>query len=159
MATSNSPFGSVGGSLDPNAKPSEGGKRHQRIPSVILSPSPSNDPLELPPKEIPIDIDIDAISPVLRDEMSLASTYHDTVAKPEFWERLIQFLKYVYSLYLLMASIVILTYGVFCRGEFQTEADLHLAFEDFLVATKGALTAHQIAKIRDHVGFVGMAGT
>ena len=43
--------------------------------------------------------------------------------------------------------------------EFTTEADLRLAFEDFLCATKGSLTASQIAKIRDTVGVVGMAGT
>ncbi|EAU89389.1 ubiquitin family protein [Coprinopsis cinerea okayama7 len=133
-----SPFGSVGGSLDPNAKPS-GGRKHQRIPSVVLSPSPSNDTLEEKPKEITLDLDsvaADPISPVLRDELSLASTYHDTVANPEFWERLVAFL----------------------RAEFVTESDFHQAFEDFLCATKGALTANQIAKIRDHVKIYGMAG-
>lgn len=34
-----------------------------------------------------------------------------------------------------------------------------LAFEDFLCATKGSLTASEIAKIRDTVGVVGMGGT
>lgn len=39
------------------------------------------------------------------------------------------------------------------------EADVLTAFEDFLRASKGSLTASQIAKIRDQVGVVGMAGT
>ena len=45
------------------------------------------------------------------------------------------------------------------RSEFTTEADILTAFEDFLRASKGSLTASQIAKIRDQVGVVGMAGT
>jgi UV excision repair protein RAD23 len=45
------------------------------------------------------------------------------------------------------------------RSEFTTEADTLTAFEDFLRASKGSLTASQIAKIRDQVGVVGMAGT
>ena len=32
-------------------------------------------------------------------------------------------------------------------------------FEDFLRASKGSMSASEIAKIRDHVGVVGMAGT
>lgn len=47
----------------------------------------------------------------------------------------------------------------FTRLEFVTAADAHLAFEDFLCATKGSLTPSEIAKIRDQVGVVGMAGT
>ncbi|KAH6917933.1 ubiquitin family protein [Coprinopsis sp. MPI-PUGE-AT-0042] len=142
MTTSakSSPFGSLGGSLDPNAKASGGGKRHQRIPSVVLSPSPSNDVPDETPKEIVLDLDaasVDPINPEMRDSLGLTGSYHDTVAKPEFWEKMIEFLK----------------------TQFHREADLHLAFEDFLCATKGSLTANQIAKIRDHVGIVGMAGT
>jgi len=48
---------------------------------------------------------------------------------------------------------------VFNRPQFITEADALLAFEDFLGAAKGSLTASQIAKIRDECGVVGMAGT
>ena len=47
----------------------------------------------------------------------------------------------------------------FYRNEFRTPADVHSAFEDFLCAAKGSLTASQIAKIRDQVGVIGMAGT
>lgn len=46
-----------------------------------------------------------------------------------------------------------------CRDEFTTEADALRAWEDFLRASKALLTASQIAKIRDHVGIMGMAGT
>lgn len=47
----------------------------------------------------------------------------------------------------------------YCRKEFTTDGDVLQAFEDFLRATKGSLTASEIAKIRDYVGVVGMAGT
>lgn len=46
-----------------------------------------------------------------------------------------------------------------CRAEFPNEKDALLAFEDFLRASKGILTASEIAKIRDQVGVVGMGGT
>lgn len=44
------------------------------------------------------------------------------------------------------------------RKEFTTEADVNLAFESFLCAAKGSLTASEIAMIRDTVGVIGMAG-
>jgi UV excision repair protein RAD23 len=39
------------------------------------------------------------------------------------------------------------------------DRDALLAFEDYLRASKGTLTASEIAKIRDEVGVIGMAGT
>lgn len=135
-------FSSLGGSLDPDAKPSGSGKKHQRIPSVVLSPSPSNEtrsPGEKP-KDLLLDLDSDVtvpISPVMKDELLLDSTYHDVISKPEFWQKLLDFL----------------------GSQFQTESDVHLAFEDFLRASKSSLTAHEIALIRDRTGVVGMAGT
>jgi len=108
-------------------------KGHQRIPSVVLSPSPSSENLREKPMDITLTLD--NTSPSLPSES--LSTYHNTVAKPEFWERLHTFL----------------------RSEFRTDGDVLLAFEDFLCASKGTLTAFEIAKIRDHVGVVGMAGT
>lgn len=45
------------------------------------------------------------------------------------------------------------------RAEFTREADALSAFEDFLAASKGSLSASDIARIRDQVGVVGMAGT
>ncbi|KAF8155991.1 hypothetical protein B0H34DRAFT_715711 [Crassisporium funariophilum] len=126
-------FGS--GSLDPDARPKQG-RKHQRIPSVVLSPSPSSETPGAVEKDIMLTLDAGVLpSPIAQPETM--STYHETVAQPEFWERLYAFLK----------------------NEFQTEADMLLAFEDFLCATKGSLTASEIAKIRDQVGVIGMAGT
>ncbi|KAF9500802.1 hypothetical protein BDN71DRAFT_1381386 [Pleurotus eryngii] len=112
--------------------PPTGARKHQRIPSVVLSPSPSSGS---PTFEKTIDI-----PSTLDTSMSLPepmSTYHTTVAKPEFWERLCSFLS----------------------AEFPDESDAVLAFEEFLRASKGTLTASEIAKIRDEVGVIGMAGT
>lgn len=124
------------GTLGPEARSKQGGKKHQRIPSVVLSPSPSLESSGVVEKDIMLTIDAGVLpSPVLQpDNMS---TFHHTVAQPEFWERLHTFLK----------------------NEFKTPADVHLAFEDFLCASKGSLTPSEIAKIRDQVGVVGMAGT
>ncbi|KAJ3513010.1 hypothetical protein NLJ89_g3191 [Agrocybe chaxingu] len=140
------PFGSA--KLDPNAKPSRGRHqripsvvlspsrgRHQRIPSVVLSPSPSSDSPGSVEKDIMLTLDTTDIQSQAVPSETL-STYHQTVSQPEFWERLFTFLK----------------------TEFTTEGDAILAFEDFLCATKGSLTASEIAKIRDTTGVVGMAG-
>ncbi|GLB42371.1 putative ubiquitin homologues [Lyophyllum shimeji] len=108
---------------------------HQRIPSVVLSPSPSSESLGAVEKDILLTLDSATIpGPVHTEPLS---TYGATVAQPEFWERLYAFLK----------------------SEFTTESDALTAFEDYLRASKGSLTASQIAKIRDQVGIVGMAGT
>ncbi|KAF9460023.1 ubiquitin-domain-containing protein [Collybia nuda] len=115
----------------PGSKPS----RHQRIPSVVLSPSPSNEVPGFVEKDILLTLDSSVIPPTVSTES--LSTYGATIAQPEFWERLYAFLK----------------------SEFTTDSDTLTAFEDFLRASKGSLTASQIAKIRDQVGVVGMAGT
>lgn len=91
-------FASAGGSLDPDAKPSGGGRRHQRIPSVVLSPSPETRSPGEKPKDLLLDLDADMsvpLSPVLKDELLLESTYHDTISQPEFWEKLLTFLQCV----------------------------------------------------------------
>ena len=44
------------------------------------------------------------------------------------------------------------------RSEFATREDAATAFEDYLLASKSTLTVSEIAKIRDHVGIIGMAG-
>ncbi|KAJ8516755.1 hypothetical protein ONZ45_g5971 [Pleurotus djamor] len=109
-----------------------GGRKHQRIPSVVLSPSPgSSSPVFDKPIDITLSLDA---PPSLSPDIS---SYHTTVSKPEFWGRLRNFL----------------------RNEFAAESDALQAWEDFLVATKGTLTASEIAKIRDEVGVIGMAGT
>lgn len=120
--------------LQPDSKPTLG---HTRIPSVVLSPSPS---ATTPSLEVdkPLDINLTLdTSQTLPLAQPAQSTYHATIADPVFWEKLNAFLK----------------------TEFKSESDGLLAFEEFLCASKGTLTASEIAKIRDHVGVVGMAGT
>ncbi|PPQ84122.1 hypothetical protein CVT25_003335 [Psilocybe cyanescens] len=144
-STPNKPFsfGSGSGSLSTPAKSGGGGGGHRRIPSVVLSPSPSegtSPAQERSQKDIMLTLDVD--SGVLpsspgSNTMEMLSTFHETVADPQFWERFYAFLK----------------------SEFKTDADVHLAFEDFLCAAKGSLTPSEIAKIRDTVGVIGMAGT
>ena len=87
------PFGS--GTLDPEARSKQGGRRHQRIPSVVLSPSPSLESSGAVEKDIMLTIDPGVLpSPVLQtDNMS---TFHQTMSQPEFWDRLHAFLKYVF---------------------------------------------------------------
>jgi len=118
--------------------PSPGKKRgHSRIPSVVLSPTPSS-PLEKPMDiqlvdgegfTLPADIPTECATP--------QTTYRTAVSQPEYWEKLLTFL----------------------RSEFPNRGDASVAFEEYLAASKGVLTASEIAKIRDHVGVIGMAGT
>ncbi|KAF8348530.1 hypothetical protein F5887DRAFT_950484 [Amanita rubescens] len=115
--------------------------RHQRIPSVVLSPSPSTSTTDLlagtegnsgsgAPQEKDIILTLDTM-----DKHSQPTTTF--VANPEYWEKLFRFLK----------------------SEFINDSDAIRAFEDYLRASKGSLTPNEIAKIRDHTGVVGMAGT
>ncbi|SJK98321.1 uncharacterized protein ARMOST_01586 [Armillaria ostoyae] len=113
------------------ATPANTPSRHTRIPSVVLSPSPS--PSADKPVDISLSLDTDPPSPTRPS----TSTYHNSLAKPEMWDRLYSFL----------------------RSEFTTDSDAQQAFEDFLRAGKTVLTANEVARIRDHVGVVGMAGT
>ncbi|KAJ7243968.1 ubiquitin-domain-containing protein [Mycena rebaudengoi] len=135
-------------SLSPSANvPSRG---HQRIPSVVLSPSPS---AEAPPGDIPsssgssspstrsrqnsttrdITLTLDNATPALAEQE--LSTYHAGIANPQFWQGLLAYL-----------------------GTSLPPADAQLAFEEFLRAAKGTLTASEIARIRDQVGVTGMGG-
>ncbi|KAK2461171.1 hypothetical protein APHAL10511_006698 [Amanita phalloides] len=118
--------------------------RHHRIPSVVLSPSPSTSDLTesegttgRPTQEKDILLTLDTTDVPQPIHPETLSSYHDTVANPEYWQKLLKFLK----------------------SEFSNESDAIHAFEDYLRATKGSLTANEIAKIRDHTGIVGMAGT
>ena len=86
------PFGS--GTLDTAARSKQGGKKHQRIPSVMLSPSPSLESSGAVEKDIMLTIDPGVLpSPVLQPDTM--STFHQTMSQPGFWERLHAFLKYV----------------------------------------------------------------
>lgn len=111
-------------------------QRHSRTPSIVLSPSPSSDiPGAGQEKDILLTLDSAADLPP-KVPIETLSTFHDTIAKPEFWQKLLAFL----------------------RQEFTAEGDAVQAWEEFLRASKGSLTASEIAKIRDFVGVMGMAG-
>ncbi|KAK7044448.1 ubiquitin-like protein [Favolaschia claudopus] len=114
-------------------------RRHTRIPSVVLSPSPSHDNAAGSPAASVTDItltldNIDAEPGLAAAELS---TYHEKLAEPEFWEALL----------------------VFLNSSFPAPADAARAWEDFLRASKNTLTASEVARIRDRCGVSGMAGT
>lgn len=90
------PFGSLGGSLDPSSRPSKGGHgKHQRIPSLVLSPSPSSDTPGFVEKDIMLTLDASTLhSPVGPPET--LSTYHEVVSDPAFWVRFYAFLGCVF---------------------------------------------------------------
>ncbi|KAG2041243.1 ubiquitin family-domain-containing protein [Suillus americanus] len=114
------------------------GHRHTRTPSIVLSPSPSIVSLELEGKPHDIDLTLDtSLMPTASISRAARSSYQSVISEPPFWDRLYSFL----------------------RTEFSNDSDALIAFEDFLRASKGGLTASEIAKVRDHVGVVGMAGT
>ncbi|KAJ7640695.1 hypothetical protein DFH06DRAFT_1214951 [Mycena polygramma] len=109
-------------------------RRHQRIPSVVLSPSPSSEsPAGSPANDITLTLDAEG-GGLPAEEIS---AYHVALAEPVFWEKLLTFL----------------------NESFPSPADAERAWEDFLRASKNTLTASEVARIRDHVGVSGMAGT
>ncbi|KAJ7897429.1 hypothetical protein B0H13DRAFT_2196560 [Mycena leptocephala] len=120
--------------LDPPLATSTGPRRHTRIPSVVLSPSPSSESPAASVNDITLTLDADHDGGLPSEELS---AYHVALAEPEFWEKLLAFLS----------------------ESFPAPADAERAWEDFLRASKGTLTASEVARIRDHVGVVGMAGT
>ncbi|KAG1826632.1 hypothetical protein EV424DRAFT_1390170 [Suillus variegatus] len=114
------------------------GHKHTRTPSIVLSPSPSIVSLEPEVKPHDIDLTLDtSLLPTASISRAARSSYQTVISEPPFWDRLYSYL----------------------RTEFSNDNDALIAFEDFLRASKGGLTASEIAKIRDHVGVVGMAGT
>lgn len=69
---------------------------HTRIPSVVLSPSPSStSPLEEKPADIPLTFDTSGIPTASEQAGPPRTTYHATIADPDFWLRLYTFLKCV----------------------------------------------------------------
>jgi len=122
-------------SLSPT--PPEKRRGHGRIPSVVLSPTPTS-PLVKPQDIQLVDADGFTLSADMPAEPSSPqSSYRVTVSQPEYWEKLLSFL----------------------RSEFPNRGDASIAFEDYLASSKGHLTANEIAKIRDFVGVIGMSGT
>ncbi|THH06023.1 hypothetical protein EW145_g4366 [Phellinidium pouzarii] len=110
--------------------------RHVRIPSVVLSPSPSSTSLPLSEVPLPIALTLDTSNIPSGNEASSLDAYHKKISSPDFWARLYGFLK----------------------SEFSSSGDADDAFEAFLVGIKGDLSPSDIAKIRDTVGIVGMNG-
>lgn len=115
------------------------GFRHTRTPSIVLSPSPSVISLEPEGKPQDINLTLDTSSiPTASLSPATQSSYQATICEPEFWENLLSFL----------------------RKAFNNDNDALVAFENFLCASKGAMSkASDIARIRDYVGVSGMAGT
>lgn len=117
--------------------PSQGGHADEfPVPSLVLeapsSPTDSKRP-------IPLKLDTETVIPS-RPSSPWSGVTHNYVAvvtSTGFWERLRKFL----------------------GNEFVDEEDADAAFESFLLASKDRLSAGEIAKIRDAVGVVGMAGT
>lgn len=128
-------------------------ERHRRVPSVILSPSPNTlTPLR---DGVPVDValsldDGDILPPV----HAPPTAYQNVISSPDFWGDLLDFLRSVKtgSIKAYKRSTTLLS------PRFTTRSDVENAFEEFFRASKGSLTPHQIAKIRDHVGVTGMAG-
>jgi hypothetical protein len=77
-------------SLAPDSKPS---RSHQRIPSVVLSPSP-NSLTPIPgekPVDIPLTLDSSTIGSPSQSNIPVSS-YQITISQPQFWEQLLAFL-------------------------------------------------------------------
>lgn len=65
--------------------------KHSRTPSIVLSPSPSLDvPGATPEKDILLTLD-----PEVPASIGALTTYHTTVANPEFWVKLAAFFRCV----------------------------------------------------------------
>lgn len=128
----------------PSPRPSSGS--HQRkmsdIPAVVLSPAQSGPGTPLlnvtsSPSSTPIPLDLNSLAnPQPSQTNEDHSTYHETIANPEYWQKLYTFLS----------------------TQFVTQQDTDNAFEEILLGSKTRLSAHEIAKIRDSVGITGMAG-
>jgi len=85
---------------------------------------------------MPIPLILDVSNNSSSSQHQSVNSYQSTIKKPEFWDRLYAFLKL----------------------EFENRDDASLAIEEFLVASKGHLSAHEIAKIRDICGLFSMGG-
>jgi len=151
LGLSPSPFSQAdapGGSPGRNPK-------HQRklsdIPAVVLSPAGSpgqttpllaGQSLPLPPNpsyspthtQIPLDLNA---FPIASPSTPEQTPQHAVLASPEFWEGFYEFLQTQFT------------------GKID---DANAAFEEFLLSAKNKLTPHEIARIRDRVGVIGMGG-
>jgi hypothetical protein len=81
---------------EPDSGSGSGAKKrgHSRIPSVVLSPSPSGgSPGAERPADIPLTFDTTAIPTASEQAGPPKPMYHATVADPAFWERMYAFLR------------------------------------------------------------------
>jgi len=122
--------------LLPEGNESKTKRGHSRIPSVVLSPSPSLTPTGSD-KIVDIPLILDTSNMPLSSSSTSDTPYHATLSQPAFWEKLHTFL----------------------TAEFPHKSDAESAWEDFFCASKGRLSVSEIANIRDKVGVIGMAGT
>jgi len=77
------------------------GFKHTRTPSIVLSPSPSIASLEPEAKPHDINLTLDTSSiPTALLSPATRSSYQSVVCEPEFWNRLLSFLKLGHSLFL-----------------------------------------------------------
>jgi UV excision repair protein RAD23 len=115
------------------------------IPLSLTSSSPSSSPSPAAPsspsqKHIPIDLASIPL-PLPTSSSHPDDPYHQTLASPQFWKDLKEFLD-----------------GRFGKEKGGRVGDEEVAFEEFLRSAKGSLSAHEIARIRDVVGITGMGG-
>jgi ubiquitin-like protein 4 len=77
-------------------------RRHGRTPSIVLSPSPSGgSPISDNEKPLDINLTLDTSSiPTASLTTATQSTYHTTIANPEYWDRLYAFVKFVSPVFL-----------------------------------------------------------
>jgi hypothetical protein len=130
-----------------NTRPSHSGsgsRSHSRsnsanIPDLVLSPTPRSTSPNTTEASQPVllTVDTSTVSTPSSQSAATITSYQHTLSQPPFWQHLHAFL----------------------QKEFDHREDAATAFEDFLLASKGNLTAHQIAAIRDAVGVLGMGGT
>ncbi|KZO94244.1 hypothetical protein CALVIDRAFT_501842 [Calocera viscosa TUFC12733] len=134
-----SPTLDTGASFSPQLTP--GG---HPIPTLTLSTevpsrpqSPGAPQLPNTVHTVPINTDIlTASQPGPQPDPGTSASYHQTISSAQFWTRLFGFLKL----------------------QFEEEEDAAQALEDFLLASKSALSAGEIARIRETVGISGMGG-
>ncbi|KAG0697608.1 hypothetical protein DFH29DRAFT_1003594 [Suillus ampliporus] len=98
------------------------GHRHSRTPSIVSSPSPPVVSLEPDGRPQDIDLTLDtSLIPTASMSRAARSSYQTVISEPGFWDRLL-----------------LLENGV--------QGDVLIAFEDFLRASKGGLTASESRK-------------
>jgi len=79
--------------LDSDSESQPHARKHQRIPSVVLSPSPRSQSPGATDKPLDIKLTLDTSTIGQSFPTQPPSTYHTTVSNPAFWDRLHSFLR------------------------------------------------------------------